>query len=158
MERGEEARRESRASVCRMTSTIAFQKETKKASAPYKPSTGSLHDLAAAEDSILFPQTVAAVNTGICLELPKGCIGQIFSRSSLALKHDVTVSTGTIDQSYRGPVYVVLRNNGKEPFHVRAGMRVAQLAVLAPVAVDFMEKESLESTGRGHGAFGSTGV
>ncbi len=141
-----------------MTSTIPFKKLTEKAIPPYRPSTGSLHDLTSVEEKTIPPQTVVAVSTGICLELPEGCIGQIFSRSSLALKHDVTVSTGTIDQSYRGPLYVVLRNNGKEPFQVREGMRVGQLAVLAHVAVDFEEKESLGESQRGHGAFGSTGV
>ncbi len=137
--------------------TVSYRKESKAARVPWKPSTGTLHDLAAQESCEIAPNTVVAVSTGIQLELPKGHIGQIFSRSSLALQHDITVPSGTIDDSYRGTIFVLLRNNGSSPFRVQEGDRVAQLAILAPLAVNFVEKETLGATERGEGRFGSTG-
>ena len=53
---------------------------------------------------------------------------------------------------------MILLNAGTEPFVVERGMRVAQ-AVLAPVLrAVWHEVETLESTARGEGGFGSTGA
>ncbi len=80
-------------------------------------------------------------------------------RSGLAARHGLTVlnAPGTIDEDYRGELQVLLINLGEEPFTVKRGDRVAQL-VVAPIArVECAESETLPSTGRGVGGFGSTG-
>ena len=100
------------------------------------------------------------IATGFAVELPPGFEGQIRPRSGLALKHGVTVlnSPGTIDQSYRGEIGVILINHGSEPFMVSRGDRIAQL-VIAPVAtVVAVEAAELTASERGSGGFGSTGV
>jgi dUTP pyrophosphatase len=105
------------------------------------------------------PGSRAAVPTGIAIELPEGYEAQVRPRSGLALDHGVTClnSPGTIDSDYRGEIKVILVNLGSEPFTVRAGDRIAQL-VIAPVArASFEAAESLDSTERGSGGFGSTG-
>jgi dUTP diphosphatase len=119
-------------------------------------------DLLAAVDAatVLEPGGRALIPTGLAMALPEGYEGQVRPRSGLAAKHGVTVlnAPGTIDADYRGEVQVLLINHGAEPFTVTRGMRIAQL-VVAPVAgVALVEIETLETTARGSGGFGSTGV
>lgn len=117
--------------------------------------------LAAVErESVLAPGQHRAVPTGIALALPEGFEAQLRPRSGLALKHGVTVlnAPGTIDSDYRGEVTAILVNHGAAPFTIVRGMKVAQLVVAAYARVEWNEVPVLESTGRGIGGFGSTGV
>jgi dUTP pyrophosphatase len=102
----------------------------------------------------------ALVPTGLAVELPQGCEGQIRPRSGLALKHGVTVlnSPGTVDTDYRGEVMVLLVNLGAEPFRVVRGMRIAQFVVARVERVALEEAPALGSTDRAGGGFGSTGL
>lgn len=116
-------------------------------------------DVVAAEDLVLAPGTRAAVATGFAIAIPEGFEVQVRPRSGLALKHGVTClnTPGTIDSDYRGEVKVILANLGAEPFAIERGDRIAQL-VPAPVQRAILQEvESLESTARGAGGFGSTG-
>ena len=115
---------------------------------------------AVATDLVLAPGERALSPTGFSLQVPAGYEVQIRPRSGLALKHGVTLlnSPGTIDSDYRGPVGVILANLGSAPFVVRRGERIAQL-VVAPVShAAFREAETLASSARGAGGFGSTGT
>ena len=79
-------------------------------------------------------------------------------RSGLAWKHSIDVGAGVIDADYRGPVGVILFNHSEQDFAVKAGDRVAQLVLERIVTPDVLEVEDLESTIRGSGGFGSTGI
>ena len=114
---------------------------------------------AVAARMVVAPGKRAQVPTGLILELPQGWEGQVRPRSGLALKHGVTLlnTPGTIDSDYRGEVKVILVNLGEDDFSIERGDRIAQL-VVAPVSqVSFSEVDSLASTDRGEGGFGSTG-
>lgn len=102
----------------------------------------------------------ALVPTGLILELPRGSEAQVRPRSGLALRHGVTVlnSPGTIDWDYRGEVMVLLVNLGDAPFAVERGARIAQLVVAEIARVRLKEVHQAETTRRGGGGFGSTGV
>jgi dUTP pyrophosphatase len=64
---------------------------------------------------------------------------------------------GLIDSGYRGEVRVVLLNTDtSEAFVVEAGMRIAQLVVLAVPAVELVETEELPESERGVRGFGSS--
>jgi dUTP pyrophosphatase len=117
-------------------------------------------DLFAAEEAVLKPGEWAAVGTGLILERPPGYEGQVRPRSGLALRHGVTLlnSPGTIDPGYRGEVRVLMINHGKTEFRVRPGDRIAQLVIGAYAAVEWKLQESLSSSARGEGGFGSTGA
>jgi dUTP diphosphatase len=111
------------------------------------------------EPLTLAPGQVAAVPTGVRLEIPEGYEAQVRPRSGLALRHGIGIPNGpgTIDADYRGEVMVLLINFGSEPFVVRRGDRVAQL-VFARVARATLEVAAeLESTARGDGGFGHSG-
>lgn len=130
---------------------------------PEQASRGSAGlDLRAAvpEDIVLDPGGRTLVPTGLVLELPEGWEGQIRPRSGLAIRHGISLlnSPGTIDSDYRGEVMVVLANLGGEPFTIRRGDRIAQLVVSAVARVEVREASDLNSTDRGSGGFGSTGV
>jgi len=119
-------------------------------------------DLFAAVDKelILAPGRHEAVPTGIAIALPEGFEAQVRPRSGLALRHGVTVlnAPGTVDSDYRGEVTAILINLGSEPFAVARGMKIAQLIVAAYSRVEWDETASLNSTQRGSGGFGSTGL
>jgi dUTP pyrophosphatase len=106
----------------------------------------------------LRPGGRALVPTGLAIEIPLGCEGQVRPRSGLALRHGVTLanSPGTIDADYRGEIQVLLINLGTEEFCVRRGDRIAQL-VIAPVSrAAWREVAALAPTPRGPGGFGHT--
>ena len=119
-------------------------------------------DLVAAVDGdiVLPPGRHQAVPTGIALALPAGVEAQVRPRSGLALKHAVTVlnAPGTIDSDYRGEVAAILINHGTTPFTITRGMKIAQLVVAAHARVEWSETTALNSTARGAGGFGSTGL
>jgi dUTP pyrophosphatase len=101
----------------------------------------------------------ALVPTGIAIEIPADCEGQVRPRSGLAVRHGVTLlnSPGTIDADYRGEVCVVLVNLGWEPYQVQPGDRIAQLIVARVERAEVVEVEELSGTARGAGGFGHTG-
>jgi dUTP pyrophosphatase len=119
-------------------------------------------DLVAAveRDVVLEPGDRALVPTGIALQLPQGYEGQVRPRSGLALQHGISVlnAPGTIDSDYRGEVGVILINLGREPFTVVRGSRIAQLVIAPHVQAELIVTESLASSERGSGGFGSTGT
>lgn len=134
----------------------------KEAQAPERQTPGSAgYDLCACiqEPVVLEPGDSFAFPTGLAAEIPAGCVGLMFTRSSMGVKHGITLpnSVGVIDSDYRGELVVPLQNYGKEPYAVQPGERVAQL-IIVPVALPRLEEaRELSSTQRGTGGFGSTG-
>lgn len=116
-------------------------------------------DLHAVAEVELAPGSWAAVPTGLALEIPPGCEGQVRPRSGLAMKHGLTLlnSPGTIDPGYRGEVKVLVVNHGLEPYRIQPGERIAQLVVSRYEAVAWDWAEDLEESARAEGGFGSTG-
>jgi len=119
-------------------------------------------DLCAALDAplVLAPGERRAVPTGLALAIPPGWEGQVRPRSGLALKRGLTVlnAPGTIDADYRGELMVLLVNLDRGEQVIEPGERIAQL-VIAPVArAELCEVAELDSTSRGAGGFGSTGL
>lgn len=106
------------------------------------------------------PGERALIKTGLKLEIPSGYECQVRPRSGLAYKHGITVlnSPGTIDADYRGDVGVILINQGTSSFVVEPGERIAQFVFAKYERVEWETAEELESTERGEGGFGSTGL
>ena len=116
--------------------------------------------LAAVTDPVTIPPGQRTlIPTGLAIAIPPGHELQIRPRSGLALRHGIVLpnSPGTIDEDYRGEVGVIVLNTGDTAFVVERGMRIAQ-AVLAPVLrAIWQEVETLDTTERATGGFGSTG-
>ena len=110
-------------------------------------------------DMIMEAGTRALISTGLHLAIAKGFEVQIRPRSGLALKHGITLANapGTIDCDYRGPLGVILLNVSSDTFTVSHGDRIAQMVVSSAVQAEFLWVNSLSTTTRGDGGFGSTG-
>jgi dUTP pyrophosphatase len=115
---------------------------------------------AIAEPVTLQPGARQLIPAGFAMALPARWEAQIRPRSGLALKNGVTVlnSPGTIDADYRGEVQVLLINHGAEAFTITRGMRIAQMIVSPVMHISWDVVDSLETSERGAGGFGSTGV
>ena len=105
------------------------------------------------------PGEVFWVPTGIALEVPKGCAGLIYARSSMGVKRGLAPANkvGVIDSDYRGEIRVVLLNHSSQVQTVSPGERVAQLIITPVLTPAYEEAEELTDTVRGEGGFGSTG-
>lgn len=105
------------------------------------------------------PGQTVFVPTGLAMEIPDGCAGLIYARSSLGSKRGLAPANkvGVIDSDYRGQIMVALFNHSSEHQTIHAGERIAQL-VIAPVFTPGFELvDELDDTERGAGGFGSTG-
>ena len=116
------------------------------------------YDLFAAEGAIILPWKRVPVNTGISISIPNGTYARIAPRSGLAVKHNIDIGAGVVDRSYRGPLLVVLINNGTQDFTVNPGDRIAQLILEKISNPSVEEVEALNDTSRGTSGFGSTGI
>jgi dUTP pyrophosphatase len=105
------------------------------------------------------PGETAFVPTGIAMEIPTGCAGLVFARSSLGTKRGLAPANkvGVIDSDYRGEFFVALHNHGKLPQEIEHGERIAQLLIVPVYTPGFTEVTDLSDTKRGSGGFGSTG-
>jgi len=108
---------------------------------------------------VLDPGEIRLVSTGLVIELPDGVECQVRPRSGLAVRHGITLpnSPGTIDPDYRGELKVPLHNLGKQPVSLARGERIAQLVFARFEAPRVEETQTVSSTERGTGGFGSTG-
>lgn len=113
-------------------------------------------DLYAAERKVIRAKDFETVETGIHVEIPKGYVGLLTSKSGLMAKHGITCR-GTIDCGYTGSVKAVLFNHGGKDYIVQKGDKVTQLVVLPCWLPDVDLVDHLDDTDRGEGGFGSTG-
>lgn len=100
------------------------------------------------------------VHTGVRIQLPEGWLALVLPRSGMSKNTPFRVSNapGLIDSSYRGEICVLLDNNGDTDSFVDEGARIAQLLVMPNYRFKAKIVDSLESSDRGEGGFGSTGV
>ena len=98
------------------------------------------------------------VPTGIAIQPPAGAEAQIRPRSSFS-RQGIDTSFGTIDADYRGELLVglALRGAPGRARRIRHGERIAQLVIAPLLLPQVREVDSLASTERGEGGFGSTG-
>ena len=119
-------------------------------------------DLRANIDSpiTLRPLERRLIPTGLHIALPVGYEAQVRPRSGLALKKGITVlnSPGTIDADYRGEIMVLLINLSNDDFVVTDGERIAQMVIAAHEQGQFETVTELDTTERGEGGYGHTGV
>jgi dUTP pyrophosphatase len=105
-------------------------------------------------------QSRVYIPTGISLAIPYGFDVEIRPRSGLSTKNLLLLpnSPGTIDSDYRGEIMVCMVNFGTHSFHIEHKMRIAQILVRRSLEIDWEICNKLDSTERGTGGFGSTGL
>ncbi|KAK9738215.1 dUTPase [Popillia japonica] len=105
------------------------------------------------------------IDTGLIIELPKGCYGRIAPKSGLALFKGIDVGAGVIDEDYRGVIKVILFNHSDQPFEVNKGDNqpfevnkgdsVAQLIcerILYPTTIEVKKMSTTERAAQGFGS------
>lgn len=118
-------------------------------------------NLAAEGGSVtIAPGVTYLVKTGIAMEIPKNYAGFIYARSGLASKRGLRPANcvGVVDSDYRGEVIVALHNDSQSEQTINHGERVAQMVIGPYMRPEFVEVDELDSTDRGAGGFGHTGV
>lgn len=111
------------------------------------------------ESVVIEPGQTKKITIGIAMEVPEGCAGLIYARSSLGVKRGLAPANkvGVIDSDYRGEIMVMLHNHGFETQVVEHGERVAQMVITPVLTPAYEEADELTDTQRGTGGFGSTG-
>ncbi|ODN77906.1 hypothetical protein L202_05012 [Cryptococcus amylolentus CBS 6039] len=125
------------------------------------PTQGSAYaagmDLYSAEDKTIPARGRALIDLRLSIAVPAEHYGRIAPRSGLASKHGIQTGAGVIDSDYRGPVMVLLFNHSDVEFEVKHGDRIAQL-ILERISLPALRQvDTLPTTVRGAGGFGSTG-
>jgi len=94
--------------------------------------------------------------TSLALEIPEGYAGFLFPRSSISSTgHQLLNSVGVIDSGYRGEVKLRMSWTNQNSYKV--GDKIAQLVVVELPKVMIQEVNSLKTSERGGGGFGSSG-
>lgn len=98
-------------------------------------------------------------HTGIAMQIPDGLVGLIYARSGIATKRGLAPANkvGVIDSDYRGEIMVSIYNHSSETQTIADGERIAQIVLTPYITAEFTLSDSLNSTDRGSGGFGSTG-
>lgn len=139
---------------------IQIKKLSDKAKIPSQASKSAAgYDLYAAEEVLVNTMGRKLVKTNISISIPEGYYGRIAPRSGLAYKNGIDVLAGVIDSDYRGDIGVILFNTDHNlDFEVNVGDRIAQIIIEKCHSVNWETVETLDSTVRSEGGFGSSGV
>lgn len=143
-------------------------------------------DIYAAETILLEPQEKALIATDIAVNIPKGYVGLLTSRSGVSSKTHLVIETGKIDAGFHGNMKINIKNdhedNGAETifkrdlkdkiiiederhlykqgtYVINKGERLAQL-VIVPIWTPTLQEvdEFSEVSERGEKGFGSSGI
>ena len=115
------------------------------------------YDLYARETKSIPVGGCAIFDTGVHIEIPRGYVGMVKSKSGLYFKHGLT-GEGVVDSGYTGSIRVKLHNHGENYYMVRAGDKISQLVLLPIITPNLVLTEVLEESERGENGFGSTGI
>lgn len=104
----------------------------------------------------LFPTTVGL---GFCTEVPVGHVALLLPRSGIGCRFGLELlnTVGVIDADYRGEWRAVIKTKCSIPYSWLAGERVLQFMIVPVAEVTLELVDTLSTTERGEGGFGSSG-
>ena len=116
------------------------------------------YDLRTPIDVVVPAGGYEVIDTGVHIEIPKGYVGFLKSKSGLNVKDHLT-GEGVIDSGYTGSIKVKLyHNNSSGKFkEFRKGDKIIQIVLLPIYKPNLKIVDELKATERGNGGFGSTG-
>lgn len=139
---------------------------------PTKSDSGAAgYDLYVPKDTRLFPGR-NIIPLDFAIQLEHGYEATIRPRSGFSAKgfecmtiHDdstvrinADVLLGTIDETYRGNVGVIVKSNEPEEYIIPKGSRIAQMVISQCYMGKLEQSEELSETERGEQGFGHSGV
>lgn len=118
----------------------------------------------------LIGNSSCTVDTGVHVEIPKGYVGFLKSKSGLNVKDNI-ISEGVIDSGYTGSIVVKLRKTTDPPLGpvlqtltpmsscktFKKGDKITQLVILPVETPEPVLVDKFKETDRGDLGFGSTG-
>ena len=139
-----------------MSHEVRVKKLTPEAKLPARATNGSAGFDVNSSHQILIPaNSQAKVSTGLAMAIPTGLYLRIASRSSLACQ-GINVIAGVIDNDYRGEIKVVLQNTTSNPYLIPKHSRIAQFLFERNAVPCLTLTNTLPSTVRESGGFGSS--
>ena len=137
---------------------MQVQKVIPHAKLPKRSTHGAIgYDIMSSHDTVLKPNTITKIHTGIAMAIPNGIYLRLAPRSSLSLK-GISVEAGVIDNDYRGEIVAILRNNTNKDLCIKEGQKVVQGIFEEAKTPCLVLTESLSNTLRGKQKFGSTDI
>lgn len=121
------------------------------------PSEDAGWDITVLDGRVVEPMESEDIPTGIAIEMSPGMYGRLIGRSSGLRKHGFVVNEGTIDNGYRGELFVNILNVTDKNIEVRPGDRIAQLIIHRIEPVRVVVVDELSPSERGSKGFGSSG-
>lgn len=117
------------------------------------------YDFFLTEDVVIKPRQQIAVDTGVCVELPKGHAGLFALRSSICNKNKhLILKNPLVDENYRGELHGIIYNDSFfKSIKFKKGERVFSLYVFPVYQGDPEEAKELSETNRGESWNGSSG-
>ena len=135
---------------------VRFKKLLPAATIPTKGSAEAAGlDFASVETITLAPGETRCIKTGLACEYSNQMYLRIAPRSGNALK-GIFVNGGVIDKDYRGEIGVILHNTSTSPFQIHPGQKIAQGIFEKHGNPKIYVTDTLSSTTRDKGGFGST--
>ncbi|UXU51825.1 dUTP diphosphatase [Staphylococcus arlettae] len=144
------------------------------------------YDIYAAETKILEPQEKALIATDLAVNIPKGYVGLMTSRSGVSSKTHLVVETGKIDAGFQGHMKINVKNDNEADgaetiflrdisnekifeeehniykrgsYQINKGDRLAQLVIVPIWTPELVPvKEFSNESARGTKGFGSSGT
>ena len=147
-------------------------------------STDAGFDIYAAETITLEPQEKALISTDVAVNIPKGYVGLLTSRSGVSSKTHLVIETGKIDAGFHGNMKINIKNDEQQTneiglyfngvdgkplettdnhvflrtYKINKGDKLAQLVIVPIVTPELQQVEEFTSeSGRGEKGFGSSG-
>lgn len=98
----------------------------------------------------------ATIDTGVHIEIPRGYVGMLKSKSGLNVKNGI-LSEGVIDAGYTGSIVAKLYNNSDTLKIFNTGDKITQLVILPIPEVKLVKVDEITGGARGNNGFGSSG-
>ncbi|MFH0717366.1 dUTP pyrophosphatase [Staphylococcus delphini] len=170
-----------------MTNTLQIKLLSNKATLPTRNhDTDAGFDIYAAETVVLEPQEKALISTDIAVNIPKGYVGLLTSRSGVSSETHLVIETGKIDAGFHGNMKINIKNDAQssgsfvspnvigvdnsefQPFdekeydvgtyQINKGDKLAQLVIVPIITPELEQVEEFTSeSARGEKGFGSSG-
>jgi dUTP pyrophosphatase len=114
-------------------------------------------DFYAIEDVVFASGKQERVHTGVAIEIPEGCVGLIWDKSSVSFNMGLKIMGGVIDSGFRGELVMSLINTSDKEVVLEKGHKIAQMIIQKFEHCDILEVDEISETIRGDGREGSTG-
>ena len=113
------------------------------------------YDFFLREGVTLKAHQVTVIDTGVCVELPKGYAGLLAMRSSIC-KKNLIIQQPLIDENYRGQIHAMIYSDNDEDITFLAGERLYSLYVFPVYQEPLQVVDELSETNRGTAWAGSS--